>query len=187
MDMQMPELDGYGATAKLRAAGYGGTIVAVTAHAMAGDRGRCITAGCDDYLSKPIVRARLREVLGRYLGPSAAPASAAMEPALLSELADDPDVAAMLPEFLVRLSTRWKELRVATDAGDRGQLETLAHQLMGSAASFGYPSMGEAAAALESATRRAGASPAQIAECALELTRIIDAVRRGGPGLPGST
>jgi signal transduction histidine kinase len=66
MDMQMPIMDGYGATAALRQAGYRGPVVALTAHAMAEERQRCMNAGCDDYLAKPIDRAVLLEMVGRY-------------------------------------------------------------------------------------------------------------------------
>ena len=80
MDVQMPEMGGFEATARIRekeaSTGRYIPVVAMTAHAMAGDRERCVDAGMDDYLAKPVVASRLLEMVALY-GPKSSPLEAA--------------------------------------------------------------------------------------------------------------
>jgi CheY-like chemotaxis protein len=73
MDIQMPGLDGYEVTRILRAGGFENATVALTASAMKTDRERCLVAGCNDYLTKPVQPDELIELIGRYCNPNLEP------------------------------------------------------------------------------------------------------------------
>ena len=71
MDMQMPEMSGYEATAELRRQGWAGPIMSLTAHAMVGDQEKCAAAGCDHHMTKPVNREALVELCTKLCGASA--------------------------------------------------------------------------------------------------------------------
>ena len=173
MDMQMPELDGYAAAARLRAAGYRGPIVALTAHAMEDERARCLGAGCDGFATKPILRRTLIEVARAYLAPAgAAP--------LVSALAADAEIARLLDGFVGRLPERLGAMERALGARDLVGLADLAHQLKGAATGYGFPTITEAAAELEAVAAARG-------EVERALAALADVCRRAAARPAGET
>nr|WP_238396003.1 ATP-binding protein [Xanthomonas fragariae] len=179
MDCQMPVLDGYAATRRWRAmeteSGRGPVpIVAMTANAMAGDRERCLAAGMDDYLSKPVAREQLDACLQRWLprqqalpelascGPAAMnpeSASAAAQPILDNSVIDElyevagADTFTILQLFLEDAPLIIERLEVAAANRDSIQLRDLAHTLTSSSANVGAQAVSNAARRIELAAR----------------------------------
>ena len=167
MDVQMPELDGLSATKEIRegeqSSGRHIPIVAMTAHAMAGDQERCLEAGMDAYTSKPIrrkaIEAVIAEIAERFLVSEQTDSQNENEKvidteALLEELDDDKDMLqTMLQMFEKDAATRLPKLREAVNSGDAETVAAEAHALKGGVGNFFADSAVAAADALEAAGR----------------------------------
>jgi len=167
MDCQMPLMDGYQATKKLRASGCRLPIIAMTANAMQGDRERCTAAGMDDYLAKPFTPKQLTHMLKRWINQNTAaeslpdtqtPPGAPLifdRTGALERLANDKELlrsslAVMLSDSLERVAA----LATAIQLGHRDEAGYHAGNIRDSAANVGAETLGSAAAALEEMARR---------------------------------
>jgi two-component system, sensor histidine kinase and response regulator len=161
MDVQMPEMDGFEATAALRRKEEGKgsriRIVAMTAHAMKGDRERCLAAGMDDYISKPIAIDELIKVtegIGNIpLKPALADAASPEifdQAAALGRVGNDEALLFDLSKmFAVEMPKKVSAVRDALEKNDSESLRRAAHSVKGSLSPFAASRATEAAARLE--------------------------------------
>ncbi|AGZ42623.1 ATP-binding protein [Actinoplanes friuliensis] len=178
MDCRMPRMDGFTATAELRrreAAGAARTpIIAMTASALVADRERCLAAGMDDYLAKPVNPAELDATLDRWVhGNPAVPVlpevvAGHQEDRIgrrLDELAGDrtqPErdlVNRLVESFLKRAPQHVAALAEAYASGDRSTFEDQAHSLKGAAGNIGASAVADLCEQLEDEARAGALSP----------------------------
>jgi signal transduction histidine kinase/CheY-like chemotaxis protein/HPt (histidine-containing phosphotransfer) domain-containing protein len=165
MDMQMPVMDGYTATTRLRATGYRGPILALTAHAMKGDREKCEAAGCSGYLAKPVNMDELVRSVQQSVHLASASAYAAeghLPPAASYAKAppvatrhrstlptDDAEIHALVVEFIESIPARLDAMEAALASDHFDEVARLAHALKGSGGTAGYGCFTEPAGRVE--------------------------------------
>ena len=156
MDVQMPEMGGFEATAAIRkkeeSTGAHVPIIAMTAHAMKGDRERCLAGGMDEYLTKPLDSRRLCALVESLVSTSRAPRDDAsmMTEQVLARVGGDHELLAEISRLFVDDAPQHLErIRAALDARDGDSLRRAAHALKGAAANFDADGVVNAARALE--------------------------------------
>ncbi len=188
MDCQMPDLDGYEATRQIRQI-EGKTrrtwIIAMTANVMDGDREKCLAAGMDDYISKPLDRSELQVALTRSMSKPVKPLNADFLTKLKEE--DKDELAQLIELFAESAPPIVSEMQRALENSSAADLAMAAHTLKGSSSNFGPSPLRDICAQIEQIglAGNIDAAASLIFSAEKELYRLLEALKPyGKPELP---
>jgi two-component system, sensor histidine kinase and response regulator len=188
MDVQMPVMGGFEATAVIRqrekSTGQRVRIIAMTAHAMKGDRERCLEAGMDAYLSKPIDRNELISLIEHPVAAEAAPARHlesvwSPEPMIQRFDGDEALVRQLVSLFLIECPRLLEEVRSSVNVGAAEEVRRTAHAFKGMVANFTTGAPMTTASELEQLARsgRVDTAPELLSRLETEVAALVDALR----------
>ncbi len=206
MDMQMPILDGYAATKLLREQGSTIPIIALTGNAMKGDREKCLSAGCDAFLAKPVNIDELLILVRSFLG------DCEIETQILSEVSeldtmvrssqvvapdgdtpihstlptDDREFCEIIIDFIARLDIRLEAMRTELQCGNFEHIASEAHWLKGAGGTVGFDAFTKPSAELVEAARRCLQTECEKSLAEIESVRQRIVTPSIGAGVPPS-
>ncbi len=194
MDIQMPEMDGYEATRRIRANEPNHTtpIVAMTAHAMAGDREKCLAAGMDDYITKPLKVEELKAMIARWVGKAdaavddvaqvSAPSTAPVEMASLLKITDNDKefLQELIELYLNDVPQRLAMLSAAIANQSATDVRSEAHSLKGASGNISALGLQRVFAELEKlgAEEQLADAARVMAEAEAEFTRVQEFLQK---------
>ena len=200
LDMQMPIMDGFAAARAIRSleAVRGGKrvpILAFSADALPQDRERCLAAGCDGHLSKPVSRRALLEALEHHLAvqpaaptepppPQRAPdaETVPLAPVLAEEPHEEEGIEALAEGYLARRTADVTSLRALLDKGDLSTIERRGHNMKGSGATYGFPEISRIGERIEAAAK--GGNRDEAAGAIGELEACVQSLHDARASLP---
>jgi CheY-like chemotaxis protein/HPt (histidine-containing phosphotransfer) domain-containing protein len=195
MDIHMPQMDGYQATRKIRNNAIKTPIVALTANAMEGDEMKCLDAGCDDYLAKPVVYVKLIEKLNKFLGKPGSPEitktieTANNTPAkehddsdmiinwakVVAGGLDEQTIQKLMPTYLENNKEHMEKLIASVKAANATDIVSHAHAIKGAGRNLGVIKLSQVAMQLETMARQGDLSKSEelLKEIIFEFDRLI--------------
>jgi CheY-like chemotaxis protein/HPt (histidine-containing phosphotransfer) domain-containing protein len=146
MDVSMPVMDGFTATQKLRAKGFRTPIIALTANAMERDRNKCLNAGCNDFVTKPIAMEKLFKAISKYM--TIEQVKQAPAPGTVKDETSTEGSTSQAQKFYQELPEELADMQQAIERQDRERLKEVAQLILGKAAAAGLKQVAPEAAKL---------------------------------------